>query len=218
MPTIDYVLADGTKVKGVTTILSNVSYGSMDPLIAWGVKLAREGKDFREERRKAADLGTLLHGVVENYPNPPAEDVYRSDHQRALAVYENHARWLANNKAEVILQEKNLVSEKLRFGGCPDLVFTVGTNGKRYLGDVKTGKSWGGEKSIAQMAAYGYLLAEHGIPVESAVILHHTPDHKLRVIEITQEMMASGFEVFKKALELDALLPKIRTRSQGTLA
>jgi predicted RecB family nuclease len=182
------------------------------------VNLFKEGKDFRKERGAAADLGTLLHSVVEDYPKVPTEEVYRADYPRAKAVFENHSRWMNDTKAEIVLAEVNMVSEKLRFGGCPDMVFKIPGSGDLYLGDTKTGSSWGGGKTTCQMAAYAFLLAEHGVPVKSAMIHHHTKDHKLRLIELGQDVLAPAFEIFKMALELDKLIPQVDVRTQGRLA
>jgi hypothetical protein len=144
--------------------------------------------------------------------------VYRTDYPRAKAVFENHTRWLKDTGAEIVLAEANLVSEKMRFGGCPDFVFKVKGSGDLYLGDVKTGSSWGGAKSVCQMAGYAFLLAEHGVPIKSAVIHHHAKDSKLRLIELGQDVLEPAFEIFKLAVELDKLLPKVDVRGQGRLA
>src|SRR5690348_11546658 len=65
MPTqkAGYYLADGTRVPSVTTVISR--FKDAGGLIHWAWALGKEGKDYKEERDKAADAGTLAHAAVE---------------------------------------------------------------------------------------------------------------------------------------------------------
>jgi hypothetical protein len=64
MPTqsAGYYLADGTRVPSVTTIIGR--FKESGALIHWAWSIGRAGKDYREERDKAADAGTMAHAAV----------------------------------------------------------------------------------------------------------------------------------------------------------
>ena len=70
MPTAKagYYLVDGTRVPSVTTVLGR--FKESGPLIHWAWGLGIQGKDYREERDKAADAGTLAHAAVAAWAHP----------------------------------------------------------------------------------------------------------------------------------------------------
>jgi hypothetical protein len=57
-----YFLSDGTQVPGGSTICKIGDDPSA--LIHWAWKLGSEGKDYRKERDKAADIGTIAHFLI----------------------------------------------------------------------------------------------------------------------------------------------------------
>ena len=65
MPTIPYKLKDGTKVSGVTTIISQNLGWNKQQLMYWANQMGLEGKNHREVSQKAADAGTLAHALIE---------------------------------------------------------------------------------------------------------------------------------------------------------
>jgi hypothetical protein len=58
-----YVLADGTSVPSVTTVIGR--WKESGGLIHWAWKLGMEGRDYRDVRDSAASSGTIAHAMVD---------------------------------------------------------------------------------------------------------------------------------------------------------
>jgi hypothetical protein len=159
-PRKGYRLQDGTRVPGVTTILGKFK----DPggLMYWAWDLGMQGKDFREERDKAADAGTLAHAMIEAVLNGEDPDAPLKDHdadtqQKARKGYDAYKEWAAISKIEVVDQEMQMVSEVHRFGGTPDAIGYC--NGRLSLLDWKTGRVY--PEHLCQLGAYRELWHEN---------------------------------------------------------
>lgn len=152
-----YFTKDGKRVPSVTTVLGR--FKDAGPLMYWAWECGKNGKDFREERDKAADSGTLAHAAVEawvkgeNFTFSGLPDVV----QRAETAFGAFIEWADQTKLKVDKTELPLVSEKYGFGGTFDAIL-VGT--KRAMGDWKSSNGIYGEY-LAQLAAYGQLWAEN---------------------------------------------------------
>ena len=163
MPKNIYKLRDGSIVAGVTTIINQLDKPA---LIQWAWKLGKEGKDWREERDSAGDIGTLVHEAIMNLiSNGMANHL---DNPIINSCIEKFIAWWTAQKFtnEIPLIEQPLVSEKHQFGGQPD-IFIVGRN---RLVDVKTS---GGiyDSHWLQIAGYDILLREQGYtPKEYQII------------------------------------------------
>jgi hypothetical protein len=176
-PKQGYRLKDGTRVPGVTTILGKFK----DPggLMYWAWDLGMQGKDFREERDKAADAGTLAHAMIEAFlsgddPNEPLAGVEFDIREKALIGYNAYKEWAALSKIEVIEQEMQLVSEEYRFGGTPDAIGYC--NGRLSLLDWKTGRVY--PEHLCQLGAYRQLWSENrpSDVIESSHLLRFNKD------------------------------------------
>ena len=64
MPANIYKNSKGELLPGVTTIIGQLDKPA---LVQWAWKLGKEGKDWREERDSAGDIGTLVHEAVLNF-------------------------------------------------------------------------------------------------------------------------------------------------------
>jgi hypothetical protein len=170
MPTIIYKNKAGKRLKGATTILGqNIGWGK-DPLLYWANQQGLEGKSLSEARDTATISGTIAHAMIENdlkgaqFDPLPWNPV---DVSRAETAYLNYLEWRRQFDFEPIFIEKNLISEKWQYGGCPDIVGKV--KGKWALVDWKTGRTF--ESLFVQFAAYQELIYENdlvhfGIPLE----------------------------------------------------
>lgn len=164
MPTQPYyVEIDGKKkrVPGTTTVISNVSLGSKEGLLVWANRLGQQGIDHRDARNKAADDGTCAHDMVEAFVkgNTFDADKYPPDVvDRATPAFEAFRAWLKNSRLVPYKSEIPLVSERYRYGGTIDLVFTD-EDGRIVLGDLKTGKLR--DNHLLQLAAYSNLWEEN---------------------------------------------------------
>lgn len=152
-----YRLKDNTRVPGVTTILSR--FKEAGGLIHWAWQMGMEGKDYREERDKAADAGTLAHAGVEAFVRKHSYDYDLSSEvgRRAATAFGAFKEWAEQTQLQVTQAEVSMVSEAHRFGGTMDALLV---NGKRSVGDWKSSNALYPDYLI-QVAAYGMLWEEN---------------------------------------------------------
>jgi len=157
MPTQPYLLKDGSRVPGVTTILGR--FKEAGGLIHWAWQLGKDGKDYREERDKAADAGTLAHAAVDAWIHKQ-EFAFSGQPEivaKAQKSFGAFLEWADQTQLKATHTEMPLVSEKHKFGGTFDALLV---KGKRAMGDWKTSNGVYLEY-LAQIAAYGILWDEH---------------------------------------------------------
>jgi len=135
-----YILQDGTEVPGGSTICK---IGD-DPaaLIHWAWNLGREGKDYRKERDKAADIGTIAHFLIECFLTQQVADLSdysQADIDKALVCYNKFHDWWEEQDLQVVATEIQLVNEVYKYGGTIDLIARRKL-GNAVLLDFKTSK------------------------------------------------------------------------------
>ena len=158
-----YRLKDGKRVPGVTTIIGR--FKDSGALLWWAFeqgKSAERGEinSLYDKRDEAAESGTLAHELVERHINgdiPDETDV--TINADAWQGYTNYIIWQKNNKIEILEQEMELVSEKYKFGGCPDAI-GKDSEGRICLLDWKTSNGVYPDY-IIQLAAYKHLWEEN---------------------------------------------------------
>lgn len=159
-----YKLADGTRVPGVTTVISR--FKESGGLIHWAWALGKEGKDYREVRDQAADAGTLAHRAVDAHIRGVEFHIESADVEvasRAERAFGAFLQWAEQTQLRVTETELSLISEKHRYGGTLDAILI---QGKRAVGDWKSSNALYPEY-LLQIAAYGMLLEEcRGEPIE----------------------------------------------------
>lgn len=201
-----YRLADGTRVPSVTDILGSVHHG--DGLIGWAANLARQGRSWREERDGAGRVGHELHALVEwhlrgcEWDTHPGVDAPVSD--EAHRAYTAWLGWYAAHAVDPISIERPLVSERMRYGGTPDLIAHV--DGRLCVVDWKTSSRIRPEY-VAQLAAYAALWTEHtGAVVERGIVVRCPKDGgAAEVLELDGPALAAGMSYFASLrLALDA--------------
>jgi hypothetical protein len=139
-PTQGYRTKDGKRVPGTTTVIGR--FKESGALIYWAYNRGKEGLELYESRDKAAELGTLVHSMVELYIAhedyiAPLAALSESDKKQVLSAFSAFQEWFESNKFEVLEQEVQLVSETYRFGGTPDAIASDG-KGRLVLLDWKT--------------------------------------------------------------------------------
>lgn len=156
-PKAGYRLKDGTKVPGATTVISSQLAWNKGALMYWAWDQGRQGKDFREERDVAADVGSLVHACIEGelrkrpWPTIPEEHKDKVDNA-LLAFYE----WREGYQFTPLQIEGGMISERHRYGGTPDLALVRQATS---LWDLKTSKDVYPDHRI-QLASYGKLWNE----------------------------------------------------------
>jgi len=200
MPKNIYKLKDGSIVPGVTTVCNLLGKG--EGLMNWSHKIAYEStveliKDlsslyseitipnydeiqrWQDVRDSAGAKGTDVHGIIADFVS--GEEVVLPDDKIAQNCFTKFRKWWGKetreNRIVVTTTEESFVSEKLGFGGQPDLILDYG--GHLRLCDIKTGgKSlydkkgkWIHDDWLLQLAGYDILLRENGYKVDEYQII-----------------------------------------------
>ena len=164
MPANIYKNKAGKRVPGVTTVIGSNLGWSKGGLMHWAWMEGIEGRDYKDTRDKAADIGTIAHAMVEadltgkNWPD--LVDARGADDEmlgKATAAYGAFNEWAQGSKFTLLQSEHLLVSEKYQFGGQIDI---AAVQGKRAIIDLKTSNAVYEDHKI-QIAAYGELWNEN---------------------------------------------------------
>lgn len=115
-PRKGYFLADGSKVGGVTTYISQHLGWGKEALMRWAAKEAGAGRDFGETRDTAARIGTLAHAMAEAHlrklPTEVPPDTPPEISKPALRAFASFREWERWRDYQVIASEIHLVSER----------------------------------------------------------------------------------------------------------
>lgn len=236
-PQQGYRLKDGTKITGTTTAIGR--FKEAGGLLWWAFeqgKAAERGeiRSLYDKRDQAADVGTATHWLVFNriHGNPEIDlgmieildmgddgkltlnDDYR---QKMQSGYDAYVAWERMTKLEITHQEIQLVSQRYKFGGCPDALGKI--DNVPCLLDWKTSKGVYVD-FLLQLAAYGHLvrygqMMEHNyrrlaIQVEGFHLCKFSKEygdfshHYFPELDIAWEQ----FKLFLKAYENDKILKK----------
>lgn len=193
MPRNPYPLSDGSNAPGVTTIVGQLGKG--EPLMNWAHRIGYESTieiikerfnephrvdelilpDYEEidtwqsKRDTAGARGTDVHKLITDFLG--GEEVMMPDDEVALNCFDKFLRWWAaetkGGNCTTIITETPYVSEKLRFGGTPDIIMVD----KQKLVDIKTGGKWVYDEWWYQLAGYDILLRENGHKLKEYQIL-----------------------------------------------
>jgi hypothetical protein len=197
---------DGKKMYGVTSILGVIAkpmliqwaanmacdhieknFPTFEDLINKPSLLAELIKEARTAHRKtkedAGSKGTDVHAEIETYIKNCIEvaDGYATiDDGTASSQLALFISWARENNVRFLESEKRVYSESGWYAGTCDLVFEM--DGKKWIGDVKTGKAIYPEYYL-QMAAYQNALEE---------MEEHTDIHGAMVINLKK---TGGIEI-----------------------
>ena len=202
-----YKLKNGTRVKGVTTILSNLGWNK-NVLVAWARRTALAGDDPDAVLKEAGAIGTLAHYLCEcdiKGEEPELDDYSAEQIEKAENAFLGYLEWKKMTKPKYEAIELKMVSEKYKVGGTADFVARI--NNSLVLGDIKTSKGIYPEMT-AQLAAYRkmYIEIQPKAKIESAMILkldknsgafsHHF---------VGKSQLEWGWKVFEHCMALEEL-------------
>ncbi len=153
-----YRTRDGVRVPSVTTVL-----GMLDKpaLLWWAWDLGRKGEDYRKVKQRAADVGTVAHGLCEAYLRGMELDTSNLVPEvvaQAQVSFERFRKWWDAQGYTVLHNELPLVSEKWRVGGTLD-VMAQDREGNLVLVDLKTSRRVYFEMQL-QVSAYAAIYEE----------------------------------------------------------
>ena len=202
-----YKLKNGKRVKGVTTILSNLGWNK-NVLVAWARRTALAGDDPDAVLKEAGAIGTLAHYLCEcdiKGEEPELDDYSAEQIEKAENAFLGYLEWKKMTKPKYEAIELKMVSEKYKVGGTADFVARI--NNSLVLGDIKTSKGIYPEMTC-QLAAYRkmYLELQPKAKIESAMILkldknsgafsHHF---------VGKSQLEWGWKVFEHCMALEEL-------------
>jgi len=137
----EYRTKNGKRVSGATTIISqNLGWGK-EGLIWWSWNEGKEGRDYRETRDAAADIGTTAHRLIEmeilETGSATAELEMRAlrNEESIINCLYAFRIWRDAYDFQPTHTETPLVSELYGYGGTPDGALI---RNKRALYDLKT--------------------------------------------------------------------------------
>ena len=207
MPQINYKLKDGTRVSGVTTIISANLGWNIEALMHWSNMIGQQGKSHRDVAGKEADAGTCGHYLIDCHIKNRKADISKFPVdilEKGETCFLNFLEWEKMVNLRVHKTEINLVSETHGYGGTPDCIGYV--IDKLAILDWKTGSGIY-EDMIIQLPAYKQLWEENNpdIPLlggyhllrigkEDASFHHHHWDN-----------LSEGWETFQHLLKIHKL-------------
>ena len=149
-----YQLPDTTTVPSVTQVLNVLNKPA---LVHWAWKLGIENRDYKVERNKAANIGTLTHQMIIYFLKGQTLDCSQWQHnelEKANTYFAQFLEWHKTVQLEPILIEEPLVDNTYSFGGTPDCFALL--NDTSTIIDFKTSKAIYPEM-FHQLAAYWQL-------------------------------------------------------------
>ena len=207
-PRKGYFTQDGTKVPSVSTVLSR--FKESGGLMHWAWDLGMKGINYRAVSTAAADAGTLAHNMIDAHIHGQ-QPIIAGDAdtiQKATNAFNAYLSWQEASQFKIVWTERQLVSEKHRFGGTPDAFGTLGNI--PVLIDWKTSNSVYADY-LLQLAAYAELIREvDGVEVQGFYLcrfskengdfaVHHYPD-------LSEALKM--FLLLREAYDLDKLIKK----------
>jgi len=209
---IQYRLADGTRVPGVTTITGSQLGWNKQTLINWANRIGLEGVDSNRYKDDKAEIGTLAHAMVTDWLLGIETDT--SDYSKnQIAAAENSAlsffEWARNKKIKPVSIEVPIVSEKYRYGGTPDIYANI--DGQLELIDLKTGSGIYDEMVI-QVEAYARLLEEADSEVQFVRILNipRIEDETFMERTVGKRTRETAWKIFANCLKNYQLQRKLK--------
>src|SRR3990167_9834053 len=208
---------DGKPMTGVTTILKVIAKPA---LIQWAANMAvdfiiAESRDtdgtykvndvilkeartaHRKKKEDAADIGTSAHKWIENYIKNPDEAHW--DKELAI-ITDKFVEWAEESKVKFLESEVRVYdsSPDMFYAGTLDFVAEI--DGKKFIGDIKTGSGIYPEH-FYQVAAYQNAWEKMGREkLDGAVIVNVTKKGELKV-EYSY-FFKEDFDAFKGALAI----------------
>ena len=207
-----YVLADGTRAPSVTTIISQNLGWNKNVLMNWAKRQTMIGKDADAVLKEAADIGTLLHLLIEGHQrgfDVDTGDFTRNQTEKALVCFGGYLEWVEKVQFKALASETVVVDEEQRVAGTIDCVGKVGDD--LVVIDWKTSKYLYKEHKI-QVAKYINLLerAKKGRHFAYGMVLRFDKEEvKFHQHKVDRDKIEAGVKIFDALLALQNLKNKV---------
>ena len=172
-----YEKEDGTRYPSITTVLSIRDKGGIQ---AWRKRVGEEVANYISI--KAANRGTAVHNMVEDYLNNMSETEFVEKHNKKFLprmMFDLLKQQVLQQINSIHLQEQQMYSDKWTIAGRVDCIAEY--DGELSVIDFKTStrekkEDWI-ENYFIQGSAYAEMYEEHfGTPINQVVILIATED------------------------------------------
>ena len=195
-----YYTSNGELVVGVTTVCGLLA---KTQLIKWANNLGLQGIDSTKYVDASANVGTLIHYLVECHikgENPDLSEYSQADQELGYVGFNKFLEWEKSHKVEYLASELGIVSDKYKFGGTIDCIAKV--DGVLTLIDFKSGSGIYKEYYV-QTSAYKQLAKEKGYNIKQIMILNigRNENETFKVETITSQA-AKYYKIFKNLLSV----------------
>jgi genome maintenance exonuclease 1 len=178
-----YETTEGEAYPSITTVLAQ---RDKKGLMEWRKRVGEEVANY--VGRKAANRGTHVHNIIEDYLNNLEQQELSEKHKKNFLPWcmFNEFKPILNNIDNIHTQEAQLYSEKYTVAGRVDCIAEY--EGELSIIDFKTASSEKKEEWITnyfiQGAAYAEMYEERtGVAIENIVILVVTEDGSTQVFK-----------------------------------
>ena len=177
-----YTTPTGEKYKSITTVLSNYNKKA---IYEWRQSVGEERAN--EISRKAANRGTKVHKICEDYLNNEISELKMQVMMPDLKeLFFKIKRDIDENVGKIYSQEQALYSDEFKIAGRVDLI--AEWNGKLAVIDFKTSSKQKEEENIQnyfmQCTAYALMFSERtGLWIDDIVVLIATEEGPAQVFE-----------------------------------
>lgn len=202
-----YVVEPGGKPQvNITAIAKLLDIGGKSSAFAGAaVKISKEGGDYRKIWKESGELGTRVHGYMENFMTGVAID-YQEGEAGYVHALETFIK--ERNPQNYIAPEFVVISPEHGYGGRGDLLVTF--DDQLTLCDLKSGKKYAVEHTLqlaaqryAELAVYndeGVLTGSHPMPqIDRAGCLYVEADGNYEFV--TYPADAEAWNVFLGLLD-----------------
>ena len=162
-----------------------------------------QGIDPLRIRDAAGEIGTVAHGLIEEFFTKEPFNVYEYPAESiavARLCYEGFRAFESTNDLECYHAEVPVVHEDMLYGGTLDWVGKI--NGEEVLLDFKTSNNIYMSHRIQQAAYMELYRHEYGVTLEKSYLLHMDKEQGGYELHCYVDMSAE-WEIFKLCLELD---------------
>lgn len=209
---IIYKQLSGRIVPGITTITGMLTDANI--LARWANKLGLQGYDSSKYVDELADIGTLVHYLIEcdlqGY-EPYLKDFTLSQIEQAQKIFhEKYIKWRDQHEIVVLAMERPLVSELYTFGGTGDLFCFM--DGKLTYIDVKTSKGCYLNHKVQSVACARLWEERVGDTIEDVRILRVGRNEAEGFEDIHISNWDKMWELFLKCLDVYHLKKELNPR------
>lgn len=203
-----YINEEGNRVPSVTTIINGHLGWNKQALLGWTKRMMLGGQDSDKVLDEAAQIGTLLHLLIEGHQQGfdiDTKDYSYNQEKAAMKAFAGYLQWYEKVKFKPLRNELILVNEEMQVGGTIDCVARMGDD--LVIVDWKTSKYLYAENKL-QLAAYTYMFeqAQPKANVAYGLIMRFGKDDgKFHQHIIKRDKLETGIEIFKALVKISQL-------------